>query len=86
MTEYSIEVSATAERQIKKLNAKDQHRVINVLKNLGVEPRPRGCRKLQGYDDIYRVRTGVFRILYSVEDDRLLILVLKVGHRKGIYR
>ena len=86
MAEYSIEVSATAERQIKKLTKRDQHRVINVIKQLGAEPRPRGCRKLRAYDDIYRVRTGVFRILYSVEDDRLLVLVLKVGHRKGIYR
>jgi mRNA interferase RelE/StbE len=86
MAEYSIEVSATAERQIMQLSERDQHRVINVIKKLGVEPRPRGCRKLQAYDDIYRVRTGVIRILYSVEDDRLLVLVLKVGHRKGIYR
>ncbi len=86
MAEYRIEVSATAERQIRKLSERDQHRVINVIRQLGVEPRPRGCRKLQTYDDIYRVRTGVFRILYSVEDGRLLILVLKVGHRKGIYR
>jgi mRNA interferase RelE/StbE len=86
MAEYSIEVSATAERQIKKLTKRDQHRVINVIKRLGVKPRPRGCRKLRAYDDIYRVRTGVFRILYSVEDDRLLVLVLKVGHRKGVYR
>ena len=84
MAEYSIEVSATAERQIKKLSKRDQHRVISVVKQLGVESRPRGCRKLQAYDDIYRVRTGVFRILYSVEDDRLLVLVLKVGHRKGV--
>jgi mRNA interferase RelE/StbE len=86
MAEYSIEVSATAERQIKKLTKRDQQRVINVIKQLGVEPRPRGCRKLRAYDDIYRVRTGVFRILYSVEDCRLLVLVLKVGHRKGVYR
>jgi len=86
MAEYSIEVSATAERQIKKLTKRDQQRVINVIKQLGVEPRPRGCRKLRAYDDIYRVRTGVFRILYSVEDDRLLVLVLRVGHRKGVDR
>ena len=86
MADYSIEVSATAERRIKKLSKTDQPRVINVIKKLGVEPRPRGCRKLQAYDDIYRVRTGVFRILYSVEDDRLLVLVLKVGHRNGVYR
>ena len=70
MAEYRIEVSATAERQIRKLSENNQHRVINVIKKLGVEPRPRGCRKLRAYDDIYRVRTGVVRILYSAEDDR----------------
>jgi len=86
MAEYSIEVSATAERQIRKLSDADQRRVIDVIKQLGVKPRPRGCRKLQGYDDIYRVRTGVFRILYSVEDKCLVVLILKVGHRKWIYR
>ena len=86
MVEYRIEVSSTAERQIKRLGVRDQHRVINVIKDLAVRPRPRGCRKLLGYDDIYRVRTGVFRILYSVEDERLLILVLKIGHRKEVYR
>jgi mRNA interferase RelE/StbE len=86
MAEYSIEVSATAERQLRKLSKRDQHRVVKVIEQLGVEPRPRGCRKLQAYDDIYRVKTGVFRILYSVEDRRLLVLVLKVGHRKTIYR
>jgi mRNA interferase RelE/StbE len=86
MAEYSIEVSATAERQLRKLSKRNQHSVINVIKQLGVEPRPRGCRKLRAYDDIYRVKTGVFRILYSVEDGHLLVLVLKIGHRKGIYR
>jgi len=84
--EYSIEVSATAEHQLKKLSKKDQQRVINVIKQLGVDPRPRGCRKLQAYDDIYRVRAGVFRILYSAEDGQLLVLILKVGQRKDIYR
>ena len=86
MAEYCIEVSATAERQIRKLGVRDQHRVINVIQKLAVRPRPRGCRKLQGYDDIYRVRTGVFRILYSVEDERLLVLVLKIGHRREVFR
>jgi mRNA interferase RelE/StbE len=86
MAEYRIAVSATAERQIRKLNDSDRQRVVHVIKKLKGEPRPRGCRKLQAYDDIYRIRVGVFRILYSVEDNRLLILILKFGHRKSIYQ
>jgi len=86
MADYHIEVSATAEKQLRKLEGADQQRITNALKALAVEPRPQGCRKLRAYDDVYRIRTGVFRIIYSIEDDRLLILVLKIGHRQSIYR
>jgi len=86
MTEYQVQITATAERQLKRLSKTDQRRVVNVVTGLTDDPRPRGCRKLRGYDDVYRVRVGVLRIIYAIEDDRLLILVLKVGHRKAVYR
>lgn len=86
MVEYRINVSATAERQLRKLQPADRSRLIVVIQNLANNPRPRGCRKLRGYDDVYRVREGAFRIIYSIEDDRLLVLLLKIGHRKDVYR
>ena len=86
MADYHIEVSATAEKQLRKLETADQQRIANTLRALALEPRPHGCRKLRAYDDVYRIRTGVFRIIYSIEDERLLILVLIIGHRKDIYR
>jgi len=86
MESYRIEVSATAERQIKKLAPPEQIRVLKAIKALEFDPRPRGCRKLRGYADTFRIRVGTYRILYSIEDARLLILVLKVGHRRGIYQ
>ena len=86
MTKYRIEVSATAERQIRKLPRADQVRVIQVIQALSINPRPPGCRKLSGYDDVFRVRIGRYRVLYSIEDRRLLIIVLKVGDRKDVYR
>lgn len=86
MSDYRIEVSATAERQLRKLPRADQLRIVKVIRALVHEPRPRGCRRLSGYGDVYRVRTGVIRILYSVEDARLLVILLKVGHRKDVYR
>ena len=86
MAKYRIEVSATAERQIRKLNKADQIRVLRAIQNLAKEPRPPGTRKLRGYEDVYRIRVGTYRILYSIESGRLLIIVLKVGHRRDAYR
>jgi mRNA interferase RelE/StbE len=86
MASYRIEVSATAERQIRKLPRADQIRVIRVIQALSMNPRPPGCRKLSGYDDVFRMRSGRYRVLYSIEGKRLVIIVLKVGDRKDVYR
>ena len=53
---------------------------------LGDEPCPSGSRKLAGHDDVFRIRVGVYRVIYSVASQRLIIIILKVGHRKDIYR
>lgn len=86
MASYRIEVSATAERQIRKLPWNDRIRVVRSIQALAADPRPPGCRKLSGYDDVFRVRIGRYRVLYSIEDRRLIIIVLKVGDRKDVYR
>lgn len=86
MPSYRVEVSATAERQLRKLPRTDQVRVIRTIQALSIEPRPPGSRKLSGYDDVFRVRVGRYRVLYSIEDRHLVIIVLKVGDRKDVYR
>lgn len=86
MANYRIEVSSTAERQLAKLETSDRESVIEAIIGLSKKPRPRGCRKLRGYDDVFRIRKGVFRIIYSIEKERLLIIILKVGDRKDVYR
>ena len=86
MSDYRIEVSATAETQLVKLEPRHRARGVDAIRKLSSNPRPRGSRKLRGYDDVFRIRTGVFRIIYSIENDRLLIIILKVGHRKDVYR
>jgi mRNA interferase RelE/StbE len=85
MASYEIEISRTAEKQLKKLSEEDQLRVARAVLALGEEPRPRGSRKLSGYDDVFRIRVGRFRVLYSVAESRLVVLVLKIGHRKDVY-
>jgi len=49
-------------------------------------PRPRGTRKLAGHDDLLRIRVGTYRVIYSVVAKRLVVLILKVGHRRDVYR
>jgi mRNA interferase RelE/StbE len=86
MASCKIEVTKTAEKQIRKLSKQDQVRVIRAVLGLASIPRPRGCRKLRGYEEVYRIRVGTCRVLYSIEEKRLLIIILKVGKRKDVYR
>jgi len=86
MASYEIEISRTAERQLRKLAEEDQLRVVRAVMALANQPRPRGARKLTGFDDVFRIRVGRWRVLYTVSDTRLVILVLKIGHRKDVYR
>jgi mRNA interferase RelE/StbE len=86
MAKYRVEISATAERQLRRLPHDDQVRVVRAALALGSEPRPPGSRKLQGYDDVFRIRVGTYRVLYSVEGRHLLVIILKVGHRKDVCR
>ena len=86
MARYEIEVSQTAERQLRKLPRDDQQRLARAILTLAVDPFPRGTRKLSGYDDVYRIRVGSYRVLYSVSTTSLIVIVLKVGHRKDVYQ
>ncbi len=61
-------------------------RIIQAISCLENTPRPPGSMKVKGLDDVWRIRTGDYRILYAIEDDRLVVLVLKIGHRREVYR
>jgi mRNA interferase RelE/StbE len=86
MTRYSVEISRTAERQLKSIPHADQRRLATAMLALATDPRPHGSRKLSGYEDVFRVRIGRYRILYSVSDTVLIVIVLKIGDRKDVYR
>ena len=86
MARYKIELSQSAERQLKKLSRDDQHRVAKAMLSLTEDPYPKGSRKLTGYDDVFRIRVGRYRILYSVSGKKLIIIILKNGQRKDVYR
>jgi mRNA interferase RelE/StbE len=65
---------------------RDRQRVVRRIAALATEPRPRGCEKLAGAHDVYRVRLGHFRVIYLVDDAARAVDVLKVGHRREVYR
>lgn len=83
---HRVELLPTAARVLAKLDTRAQRRIARRIDALSVEPRPVGAQKLRGADDIWRIRVGDFRILYSVDDERLLVLVIRIGHRRDVYR
>jgi mRNA interferase RelE/StbE len=86
MTKYDIEISETAEQQLKKLQRSAQRRVVRAILALADEQHPRRCRKLSGYEDVFRLRVRRYRVIYSVSGNRLIVIILKIGHRKDVYR
>lgn len=86
MANYKILISASAEKALKKMPAKDVGRIVSAVQDLAREPRPLGCKKLAGEELAYRIRIGSYRVIYEIHDKILLVTVLKIGHRKQVYR
>jgi mRNA interferase RelE/StbE len=83
---YSILIKPSAVKEIESIRTKrDRQRATGQITGLADNPRPLGCEKLSGPDK-YRVRQGKYRIIYSIKDRDLVIYVVKVGHRKDVYR
>jgi mRNA interferase RelE/StbE len=83
---YRVEVARRAARSLASLPRQEQQRVRAAIDLLATEPRPPSASKLAGEHHAYRVRVGVYRIVYEVFDDRLLVQVVRVGHRRDVYR
>jgi len=83
---YSILIKPSAVKEIEAIPLKkDRRRIVERIGDLAENPRPPGCEKLSSQDK-YRLRQGRYRILYSIEDEDLLVYVVKVSHRKDVYR
>lgn len=85
MAEYEIFFKESVYKDFRKIQKKDLQRILSEIEELSSDPRPSGSEKLTG-KDLYRIRQGNYRILYSIQDNQLTIWIIKVGHRKGIYR
>jgi len=83
---YTILLAPPTERQLKTFTPSVQKRLVRRLKTLRENPRPQGVKKLAGEENLYRIREGHYRLIYTIGDKELIVLVVKIGDRKEIYR
>lgn len=82
---YEISILRRAQKELAKLPQKDYQKVRNAIRNLADNPRPSGCKKLKGRP-AWRIRVGVYRVIYEISDQKLIITIIDLGHRRDIYR
>jgi len=83
---YQVLISKTARKQLQELPKAIANNISQKIDTLSKDPRPEGCKKLQGSQDDYRVRVGDYRIVYRIENKMLIVEVIRIGHRKDVYK
>ena len=85
MASYHVALSSSAAKELKKLSSQLLARIVPRLENLASNPRPQGCKKLQGGDREWRIRVGDYRVVYTIDDAKLLVEVTRIRHRSEVY-
>ncbi|NJN61609.1 MAG: type II toxin-antitoxin system RelE/ParE family toxin [Coleofasciculaceae cyanobacterium RL_1_1] len=83
---YRIEFAKRAAKQFSALPKPERQRIATKIDALSADPRPLGVKQLTASDGLYRLRIGTYRVIYTIQAEQLLILVLKIGHRREVYR
>ena len=86
MGPYKVTLARSARKELESLPEPLQSRVLGRIEALGSNPRPSGCRKLEGAEDVWRIRVGDYRLIYSVDDSRHLVDISVIRHRSDAYR
>jgi mRNA interferase RelE/StbE len=86
MDDYTIVFARSARKELEGLPESTALRILARIEALAGEPRPRGCCKLTGSDDLWRIRVGDYRVLYAIDDTERLVDIIAVRHRKDAYR
>jgi mRNA interferase RelE/StbE len=87
VAKYRVLIKPSAAKEIEAVDQKkDRQRIVAGIRSLADDPRPPGCEKLAGQDDQYRIRLGRYRVIYAIGDAQLVVFVVRVGHRKDVYR
>lgn len=86
MSSYRIEFTTAAAKELRKLDPGIRRRILSGIAELEQDPRPAGCKKLAGESTAWRIRVGDYRILYEVVDNLLVVTVIRVAHRREVYK
>ena len=85
MAKYEISVKKSAVKELENIPKKELQKILKKIQALSSEPRPQGSQKLS-HKEQYRIRQGDYRVIYSIDDDNLAVNIIKIGHRREIYR
>jgi len=83
---YEVVITRDAAKSLARIERRQRARIEAVIGSLAEQPRPVGCTKLAGTESGYRVRVGDYRVVYTVDDDRVQVTVVKIGHRRSVYQ
>ncbi|MBL9155568.1 MAG: type II toxin-antitoxin system RelE/ParE family toxin [Verrucomicrobiales bacterium] len=86
MASYRVEITRSGAKDLRRIDPKWIPKIVAAIESLESDPRPVGCKKLVGSDHTYRLRIGDYRVVYEIQDDILVILVVRIRHRGDVYR
>jgi mRNA interferase RelE/StbE len=86
MARYELRFKASVAKDLRGIPKADVRRVLGRIEALRDDPRAPGCEKLAGNEELYRVRQGTYRIVYGIDDEQVVVEVIRVGHRREVYR
>ena len=85
MASYSLLIKPSALKELEAVPLKNRRRLVTRIEGLAANPRPHGCEKLSGLEQ-YRIRQGDYRVIFGVDDEARTVVVVKIGHRRDVYR
>jgi len=86
MARYELRFKPSVAKDLRGIPKTDVRRILTRIKALCDDPRTPGCEKLAGGDELYRARQGTYRIVYAIHDEQIVVEVIRVGHRREVYR
>ncbi|HET6527244.1 MAG TPA: type II toxin-antitoxin system RelE/ParE family toxin [Balneolaceae bacterium] len=83
--DWQVQIERKAQKALKKIPNPYKANIIEAIDSLADKPRPHNCTKLKGASDLWRVRVNDYRIVYQIKDTKLLVLIVRIGHRRDVY-
>lgn len=83
---YALEYKSSVKKELRKLTKHDRTAIVQKIQNLKNNPLPEGSAKLKGSNDLFRIRYGDYRVIYQLQKKVLLIIIIRIGHRREIYK